>query len=202
MTEISVAALAMVDAESERVRAAIADYRGFRPTILTPHFSGYEVLEGGRGGGSRVRWTLNPGKWTKRRARDWEITSEEVDGSLVERDAHSPTVMTWTVVPAPDGRSAVKLTLTVEAPGGLGGLRTRSRANKLHHLYGDTLLELRKQFGPESVNIAAAPESAHPEVSHVDDGHPDGTQPDDTRSDDRHPDGTHPDSTADGPRPG
>jgi hypothetical protein len=155
VAQISVTALAKVDAEPEQVRTSIADYREFRPAILTPHFSGYEVLEGGQGAGSQVRWTLNPGKWTKRRARAWEVTVEEVDGSLVEHDAHSSAVMTWTVVPAPDGRSAVKLTLSLEAPGGLGGMRARSRANKLHHLYGEVLLELRKQFGPESADMAA-----------------------------------------------
>jgi hypothetical protein len=146
VAEINVAALAMVDADPERVRASIADYREFRRAILTPHFSAYEVLEGGQGAGSRVRWTLNPGKWTRRRAREWEVTVEEVDGALVEHDAHSSAVMTWTVVSAPDGRSAVKLALSFTAPGGLGGMRARSRTNKLHHLYGETLLELRKQF--------------------------------------------------------
>jgi hypothetical protein len=148
VAEISVTALAMVDADPGRVRDAIADYRKFRPAILTPRFSGYEVLEGGRGAGSRVRWTLNPGRWTRRRARVWEVSAEEKDGMLIEHDALSPTVLTWTVVPAPDGRSAVKLTLTFTAPGGLGGLRARSRGNKLHHLYGEMLLQLRRQFTP------------------------------------------------------
>lgn len=146
MAEFTVTALAMVDAEPERVWTSIADYRQFRPAILTRHFSGYEVLEGGRGAGSRVRWTLNPGRWTRRRAREWEVTVEEVDGALVEHDRHSSATLTWTVVPAPDGRSAVKLGLSFESPGGLGGLRARSRANKLHHLYGETLLELRERF--------------------------------------------------------
>ena len=161
--EISVTALAMVDAHPEQVRASIADYREFRPAILTPHFSGYEVLEGGRGAGSRVRWTLNPGRWTKRRARVWEVTVEEVDGALVEHDAHSSAVMTWTVVAAPDGRSAVKLALGFTAPGGLGGMRARSRANKLHHLYGETLLELRKQFGPETADEATTGDQTNAE---------------------------------------
>jgi hypothetical protein len=160
VAEINVSALAMVDADPEQVRASIADYREFRQAILTPHFSAYEVLEGGQGAGSRVRWTLNPGKWTKRRARVWEVTVEEVGGALVEHDAHSSAVMTWTVVAAPDGRSAVKLALSFTAPGGLGGMRARSRANKLHHLYGETLLELRKQFGPETEDMAAAPQSS------------------------------------------
>jgi hypothetical protein len=150
VVEICVAALAMVDAEPEKVLGSIIDYREFRQAILTPHFSGYEVLEGGKGAGSRVRWTLNPGRWTKRRARDWEITAEEVDGTLVEHDARSGTVMRWTVVPAPEGRSAVKLELHLEAPGGLGGMRARSRANKLQHLYGETLLQLHRQFGAEA----------------------------------------------------
>lgn len=150
MAEISVAALAMVDAEPEEVRGSISDYRDFRPKILTVRFSGYEVIEGGTGAGSRVRWTLNPGRWTKHWAQDWDITAEEVDGALVEHDAQSGAVMTWTVVPAPEGRSAVKLELRFKAPGGLGGLRARSRASKLQYLYGQTLNELRDRFGTEA----------------------------------------------------
>lgn len=139
----------MVDAEPDRVRQSIADYLEFRPSILTPRFSGYEVLQGGRGAGTRVRWTLNPGRWTKRRARVWEMSSEEVDGALVEHDARSSSVLTWTVVAAPDGRSAVKLTVSFAAPAGLGGMRARSRGNKQRHLYGEMLLELRNRFDAE-----------------------------------------------------
>jgi hypothetical protein len=163
VAEFSVAALAMVDAEPERVRRSLADYREFRPAILTSHFSGYEVLEGGRGDGSRVRWTLNPGKWIKRRAREWEITAQEVDGALVEHDTRSSTVMTWNVVPAPDGRSAVKLTFTFEIPGGLGGMRARSRANKLHHRYGETLFELRKRLA-RTKDVRAGRRAADPDI--------------------------------------
>ena len=163
MSEFTVTALAMVDAEPERVRTSVADYRELRPAILTPHFSGYEVLEGGQGAGTRVRWTLNPGRWTKRRAREWEVTVEEADGALIERDARSSAVMVWTVVSAPDGRSAVRLELTVTTPGGLGGLRARSKANKLHHLYGETLLELRKQFVVDESAEGEKPEDARAE---------------------------------------
>jgi hypothetical protein len=184
VAEISVSALAMVDAAPDVVQESIADYRGFRPTILTPHFSGYEVLEGGKGAGSRVRWTLNPGKWTRRRAREWEISAEEVDGTLVERDAHSSAVMTWTVISAPDGRSAVKLTLTWPSPGGLGGMRARSRANKLQHLYGETLLELRKRFDPGNADVPApedtAPAVAAPAVTAPEETPPEETAPEET----------------------
>lgn len=156
MAETSVSALTMVDAEPDRVLASIADYREFRPAILTPRFSDYEVLEGGLGAGSRVRWTLNPGRWFKRRARVWEISSEEVDGALVERDANSSAVLTWSVVPAPGGRSALELTLTITAREGLSGMRARSRANKQRHLYGEMLFELRNRLTEEPASGTAA----------------------------------------------
>jgi len=149
VADISVAALAMVDAEPDRVRRSLADYREFRPRILTPRFSGYEVLEGGQGSGTRVRWTLNPGRWIKRRARVWDISSEEVDDALVERDTNSSAVLTWTVVPAPDGRSAVKLTLEYAATDGLSGSRAHAQGNRERRLYGGMLFELRKRFAED-----------------------------------------------------
>ncbi len=65
MAEISVTALAMVDAPPEQGHTALAYYREVRPAILTSNFSGYQVVEGGRGAGSQVRWTLNPARWGK-----------------------------------------------------------------------------------------------------------------------------------------
>lgn len=148
MAEISVSALAMVDAPPDEVRAALADYRDVRPAILTSDFTDYQVLGGGRGSGSRVRWTLTTtlwGRW-KRRARDWEVQVEEPDGELVERDTLSSTVTTWTVFPGPDGRSVVRVELSWDGPDGFSGIVARSRARTLRQAHGDVLLKLRNRF--------------------------------------------------------
>lgn len=149
MAEISVTALAMVDAPAEQVRTALADYREVRPAILTANFSGYQVIEGGQGAGSQVRWTYNPARWGRRRARDWEIKAEEVDGALVERDSHSGAVITWTVIEADAARSAVRVELVIPAPDGLRGMLARSRMGRLRRVYGEVLRGLRERIAAD-----------------------------------------------------
>ncbi|MBV9313694.1 MAG: SRPBCC family protein [Pseudonocardia sp.] len=146
MAEISVTALAMIDAPADDVRAALADYREIRPTILTSQFSGYEVVKGGVGAGSQVRWTLNPGRWGRRQAREWLVDVEEPDGTLVEHDRRLSSVTTWAVIAAPDGRSVVRVELRLDGPNGIRGMLTRSRAGKLRRVYGEVLFKLRKRF--------------------------------------------------------
>lgn len=146
MAEISVSALAMVRATPDEARAAVTDYREVRPAILPRQFRDYQVLEGGNGAGSRVRWTLKPARWTKRGMRDWEVTVEESGGEIVERDTRSDVVATWTVLPGPNQRSVVRVTLSAPEPSGFAGMQARSRAAKLRRLYGEILLELHKRF--------------------------------------------------------
>jgi hypothetical protein len=148
MAEINLSVLAMVGAPPEDVRAAVADYQDVRPAILTKQFRDYEVLDGGRGAGSRVRWTLKPNRWTKRGMRDWEIQVEEADGELVERDTRSGVVTTWSVLPGPDERTVVRLTLSWEGATGFAGIRERSRAGKLRKVYGEVLHQLRTRLTP------------------------------------------------------
>ena len=80
--------------------------------------------------------------------RDWEIQVEEADGELVERDTRSGVVTTWTVLPAPDRRTVVRVTLSWESPAGFAGMRERSRAGKLRRVYGEVLHGLRTRLTP------------------------------------------------------
>ena len=141
--------LTMVNAPAERVRIALADYRELRPAILSSHFTGYQVIEGGQGAGSTVRWTLNPARWGTGQAREWLVRVEEVDGALVESDTHSPAVTTWTVTEAANGRSAVKVLLTCEVPGGLRGAMARIRASNLRKVYGEVVWKLYEHFAAD-----------------------------------------------------
>ena len=67
MGQVSASSTVLIDAAPEAVLAAVADYRGMRPKILSPHYSDYRVLEGGRGAGTVATWKLQA---TKSRVRD------------------------------------------------------------------------------------------------------------------------------------
>jgi len=56
MGQVTVIAKRTVGAPPERVRAALADYAGVRPKILTEHYSEYRVESGGRGAGTLAHW--------------------------------------------------------------------------------------------------------------------------------------------------
>ena len=51
MGRVSAASTILINAEPAAVLSAVADYRVVRPKILSPHYSQYEVLEGGQGQG-------------------------------------------------------------------------------------------------------------------------------------------------------
>ncbi len=130
-----------VDAPVAAVRAAVADYDEVRPRILTEEFSEYRVEAGGQGAGTRVHWKLAA---TKRRTRDCLVdVVESIDGSLVERDAHSSMVTTWLVEPVADDRSRVRVTTTWDGAGGIGGLFERAFAPRgLARIYDRVLANL------------------------------------------------------------
>jgi hypothetical protein len=117
-----------IDAPAERVRAALADYETVRPAILTDHYRDYRVEAGGQGAGSRVHWTLQA---TKKRVRDQLVeVSEPSADRIVERDANSTMVTTWTVTPAGADRSVVAVESTWSGAGGVGGFFERIFAPK------------------------------------------------------------------------
>ncbi|HJT93482.1 MAG TPA: SRPBCC family protein, partial [Mycobacterium sp.] len=58
MGQVSASSSVLIDASPETVLAAVADYQSVRPKILSPHYSGYQVLEGGRGAGTVATWKL------------------------------------------------------------------------------------------------------------------------------------------------
>lgn len=115
-----------IDAPAARVREAVADYTGVRPRILTEHYRDYRVDAGGHGAGSRVHWMLQA---TSRRVRDQLVEISEPDGDrVVERDANSSMVTTWTVTAAGPDRSTVAVETTWKGAGGIGGFFERTFA--------------------------------------------------------------------------
>ena len=139
MSEVVATAERVVRAPVEQVRAALADYAGTRPRILPEQFSEYRVEVGGQGAGTRVHWRFAA---TSKRVRDQLIeVTEPRDDSLVESDANSSMVTTWTVVPVDAGVSTVRVRTTWNGAGGIGGFFERTFAPKgLRRVY-DSMLE-------------------------------------------------------------
>lgn len=136
-----------IAAPAERVRTALADYTGTRPTLLTEQFSEYEVRAGGTGAGTTVHWKLAA---TSKRVRDCLIAVTEADGNLVETDQNSSMVTTWTVTPEgalpnSEARSTVSVETSWNGAGGIGGFFERTFApGGLRRIYDGVLANLDK----------------------------------------------------------
>lgn len=123
MAQVTATAERVIDAPAETVSTALGDYETVRPTILTEHYSDYRVEPGGR-----VHWKLAA---TSKRVRDQLVDVETPDATtIVERDANSSMVTTWTVTSEGTDRSTVRVTTTWNGAGGIGGFFERTFAPK------------------------------------------------------------------------
>lgn len=141
MAQVTARTQRTIDAPAEQVRAALADYRTVRPTILTDHYRDYRVEAGGQGAGTRVHWLLQA---TKKRVRDQlvEVSTEGPD-RIVERDTNSSMVTTWSVTPAGPDRSVVAVESTWTGARGIGGFFERAFAPKgLQRIHDGVLANL------------------------------------------------------------
>ena len=141
MAQVKATAERTIAAPAERVRQALADYAETRPKLLTEQFSEYQVQEGGVGAGTRVHWKLAA---TSKRVRDCLLSvTESADGRLVETDANSSMVTTWTVTPAGESNSTVSVQTTWNGAGGVGGFFERTFApGGLRRIYDGVLANL------------------------------------------------------------
>lgn len=145
MSEVVATAEHVVRAPVERVATALADYEGVRQRILPEQFSDYRVESGGHGEGTRVHWRFAA---TSKRVREQvvEVTQPSRD-VLVERDANSSMVTTWTVSGADAGVSTVRVRTTWQGAGGIGGFFERTFAPKgLARVYADMLGRLDREL--------------------------------------------------------
>jgi uncharacterized protein YndB with AHSA1/START domain len=141
MAQVTARTERTIDAPAERVQAALADYETVRPTILTEHYRDYRVESGGQGAGTRAHWLLQA---TQKRVRD-QLVEVSVPGPdrIVERDANSSMVTTWTVTPAGDARSVVTVESAWNGAGGIGGFFERTFAPKgLQRIHDGVLAKL------------------------------------------------------------
>jgi hypothetical protein len=141
MSQVVATAERVVRAPAEQVRAALADYEGTRPRLLPEQFTEYRVESGGQGAGTRVHWRFAA---TSKRVRDQllDVTQPSPD-TLVESDANSSMVTTWTVHPADAGLTTVRVRTTWNGAGGIGGFFERTFAPKgLRRVYDQVLERL------------------------------------------------------------
>ena len=139
MGQVVATAERVVRAPADVVRAAIADYTTTRPAVLPEQYSEYRVDAGGQGAGTRVHWRLQA---TSKRVREQDVVvTEGPDGALVESDANSSMVTTWTVQPADAGVSTVRARTTWNGAGGIGRFFERTFAPKGLARIHDALLD-------------------------------------------------------------
>ncbi|WP_410606047.1 SRPBCC family protein [Amycolatopsis sp. lyj-90] len=118
MGKVTAIAERTIEAPADKVRTLVADYTETRPKLLTEHYRDYEVIEGGVGAGTKASWKLQA---TSKRVRDVAATvTEPSEGTIVETDANSSMVTTWTVREVPEG-SLVRIETTWDGAGGIGG---------------------------------------------------------------------------------
>lgn len=123
MAQVTATAERVIDAPAATVSTALGDYETVRPQILTEHYSDYRVEPGGR-----VHWKLAA---TEKRVRDQLVDVETPDdGTIVERDANSSMVTTWTVTSEGTNRSTVRVVTTWNGASGIGGFFERTFAPK------------------------------------------------------------------------
>lgn len=117
MGQVSAVSTVLINAEPAAVIAAVADYQTVRPKILSSHYSGYQVLEGGQGAGTVVTWKLQA---TESRVREIKATVDVAGHTVIEKDANSTLVSNWTVAPAGAG-SSINLKTSWTGAGGVKG---------------------------------------------------------------------------------
>lgn len=117
MGQVSATSTVLIDATPEKVLAAVSDYEAMRPKILSSHYSGYRVLDGGQGAGTVAEWTLQA---TKSRSRNVKASVDVAGRTVIEKDANSSMVTNWTVAPAGPG-SSLTVKTAWQGAGGIGG---------------------------------------------------------------------------------
>jgi hypothetical protein len=142
MGQVSAASTILINAQPEAVLNAVADYREVRPKILSPHYSDYQVVQGGQGQGTVAKWKLQA---TKSRVREVQASVDVAGHAVVEKDANSTMVTNWTVAPAGSG-SSVTVKTTWTGAGGVKGFFEKTFAPLgLKKIQSEVLANLKKE---------------------------------------------------------
>jgi Polyketide cyclase / dehydrase and lipid transport len=161
MTTIHVASERVIPTSAATAYGYLADMHEHE-RFLPPAFSDFSVENGGVGAGSVVTFTVTAGG----RTRPYRMTvSEPAPGTLVETDANSSLVTTFTV--SARGEDAlVKIATTWQGAGGLGGFFERRFAPKaMETLYAEELERFTafvQERAKESAKVDEADEESFP----------------------------------------
>ncbi|OBF10907.1 SRPBCC family protein [Mycobacterium sp. ACS4331] len=143
MGQVSASSTVLVNAAPDAVLAAVADYQTVRPKILSSQYSSYEVLQGGVGAGTVVKWKLQA---TKSRVREVQNSVDVAGKTVIEKDANSSMVTNWTVAPAGTG-STVTTKTTWTGAGGIKGFFEKTFAPLgLKKIQAEVLENLKKEL--------------------------------------------------------
>jgi hypothetical protein len=143
MGQVSAASTVLINATPDATLAAVADYENVRPKILSPQYSDYQVLQGGQGAGTVVKWKLQA---TKSRVRDVQVAVDLAGKTVIEKDANSTMVTNWTVAPAGTG-STVTVKTSWTGAGGVKGFFEKTFAPLgLRKIQGEVLENLKKEL--------------------------------------------------------
>ena len=143
MGQVSAVSTVLINAEPAAVFAALADYQTVRPKILSSQYRDYQVLEGGQGAGTVASWKLQA---TESRVRDIKASVDVAGHTVIEKDANSSMVTTWTVAPAGTG-STVTVKTAWQGAGGIGGFFEKTFAPLgLRKIQDEVLANLKKEI--------------------------------------------------------
>jgi len=144
MGQVSASSTILIDAEPAAVLTAVADYRVVRPKILSPHYSQYQVLQGGQGQGTVASWKLQA---TKSRSREVRAAVDVAGHTVIEKDGNSSLVTNWTVAPAGTAGSSVTVKTTWTGATGVGGFFEKTFAPLgLRKIQDEVLANLKKEL--------------------------------------------------------
>ena len=106
MPTLHIEASATMSAPANVIYDLIADYRQGHPSILPPeYFEDLTVEAGGRGAGTRIRFTMKA--FGRREVSRADITEPEPGRVLVETIPATGIVTTFTITPTGDGSTHV-----------------------------------------------------------------------------------------------
>ena len=144
MPTLRIKASALIPAPGATVYELIADYDRGHPSILpAQYFEDLVVLDGGRGAGTRIRYTMKA--FGSKETSHATITEPEPGRVLVETVEERPVATTFTVEPQPDGRTRVTFLTEYRTQGLRGLIETLLVPGFLRKVYAAELQQLAQR---------------------------------------------------------
>jgi hypothetical protein len=142
MPTISASAAATIPAPASVLYDLIADYNVGHPSILPPQYFGrLEVLAGGRGAGTRIRFEMKAFGGTT--VSEGEIT-EPVPGKELRETLTDGIVSTFIVDPISDNSARVTISTVYEKGGLRGWMESMLAPRFLRQVYTEELAQLER----------------------------------------------------------